>query len=43
MMKSGQQIPGDQTQDPRLSCPNFDHCTTASLGKIKVNKTSGPD
>ena len=35
-MKSGQRILGDRTQDPRLSCPNADHCTTASPYYIDV-------
>ena len=29
---------GDQTQDPRLSCPNADHCTTASLCTLSLNE-----
>ena len=31
-MKSGQRILRDRTRDPRLSCPNTDHCTTTSPG-----------
>ena len=36
IMKSGQRISGNQTPDPRLSCLNADHYTTASTKKGKT-------